>query len=52
LNKVFSDRIDDLREFRNKTEGQSTGISASWVILLGVVTLVEGIVAIFFAFKK
>lgn len=51
-NKAFAERIDDLRESRDKKEGQSTGINASWVILIGAVALIESLVVIFLAFKK
>lgn len=52
LNKGLSDRIDDLREFRDKSEGQSSSISSAWLILLGLVGLINGLITIFLVFKK
>lgn len=50
-NKSFGARLDDLRAFKDTTKGRSDGLNSGWVYLLGLVSLVNGLVALFLIFR-
>jgi hypothetical protein len=50
-NKTFGARLDDLRAFKDSSTGRLDGLNAGWVYLLGLVSLVNGLVALFLIFR-
>ena len=46
-----SERIQELTDRVNRTEGRGVGLNAGWVYLLGALAAVGTIVSLFIAFK-
>jgi hypothetical protein len=46
LHKGFSERLDDLRSFRDTTSGRSIGLNAGWAALAGLVSLLIGVASV------
>lgn len=50
--KALEDRVSDLTDRINKTEGKSSGVNSSWGYLIGAVGLATAVISIILAFNN